>query len=55
MKKVKGIKERAQAEEDAQRKKKAAAEVLDSNSASKEEKESAKNVLGDDGDEDVIF
>lgn len=62
LKKVKGVKEKAQAAEEAERQKKAAAlkekaqngDSDKENAEAKEEPES-KNVLGDEGDEDVIF
>jgi V-type H+-transporting ATPase subunit D len=52
LKKVKGVKERAQAEEELERRKKAARA---SGSDKENDSGEAKNVLGDDGDEDVIF
>ncbi|KAK0266188.1 H(+)-transporting V1 sector ATPase subunit D [Friedmanniomyces endolithicus] len=51
LKKVKGVKERAKAEEDAERSKKARRESDKEN----EQNGEGKNVLGDEGDEDVIF
>jgi V-type H+-transporting ATPase subunit D len=52
LKKVKGVKERAQAAEELERRQKLA-------KATEGDKENdsgeAKNVLGDEGDEDVIF
>ncbi len=51
LKKVKGVKERAKAEEDAERSKKARRESDKEN----EQNGESKNVLGDEGDEDVIF
>jgi V-type H+-transporting ATPase subunit D len=70
LKKVKGVKEKAQAVEEAERRKKiqqekeAAAKEEKTNpkkdakaeaKAEPEKQEESKNVLGDDGDEDLIF
>ncbi|WPH04671.1 Hypothetical protein R9X50_00756400 [Acrodontium crateriforme] len=57
LKKVKGVKERAQAQEEEERKKKLASlkESNKENDVSEEPVESNTNVLGDEGDEDVIF
>jgi V-type H+-transporting ATPase subunit D len=58
LKKVKGVKEKAQAAEEAERRKKLQ-EEKESNKENGGEKaesqEETKNVLGDDGDEDLIF
>jgi len=58
LKKVKGVKEKAQAAEEAERRKKMQQEK-ESNKENGSEKpaqqEETKNVLGDEGDEDVIF
>ncbi|KAF2165890.1 hypothetical protein M409DRAFT_66860 [Zasmidium cellare ATCC 36951] len=50
LKKVKGVKEKVQAEEEAERQKK-----KKSSDKENEAEPESKNVLGDDGDEDVIF
>jgi V-type H+-transporting ATPase subunit D len=52
LKKVKGVKERAQAAEEAERRKK-----LGKNTDGDKENDGGegKNILGDEGDEDVIF
>ena len=61
LKKVKGVKERAAAAEEEERKAKAKRESEKENqggqdhSNGKADKEGSGNVLGDDGDEDVIF
>ena len=61
LKKVKGVKEKAQAAEDAERRKKLQEEkeANKENGGSEKEKpasqEETKNVLGDEGDEDLIF
>lgn len=57
LKKVKGVKERAQAQEEEERRKKLASlkESDKENDAGEETTESNSNVLGDEGDEDVIF
>ena len=58
LKKVKGVKEKAQAAEEAERRKKLQ-EEKESNKENGREKpasqEETKNVLGDEGDEDLIF
>jgi V-type H+-transporting ATPase subunit D len=59
LKKVKGVKEKAQAAEEAERRKKIQQEK-ESNKEDASEKpassqEETKNVLGDEGDEDLIF
>ena len=60
-KKVKGVKEKAQAAEEAERRKKLQEEkeANKENGGSEKEKpasqEETKNVLGDEGDEDLIF
>lgn len=58
LKKVKGVKEKAQAAEEAERRKKLQ-EEKESNKENGGEKpvpqEETKNVLGDEGDEDLIF
>ena len=59
LKKVKGVKEKAQAAEEAERRKKIQEEKESNkeNGAEKkpESQEETKNVLGDEGDEDLIF
>jgi len=56
LKKVKGVKERAQAsEEEAMKKKAAERRDSDKENAQQNGDEGGKNVLGDEGDEDVIF
>lgn len=58
LKKVKGVKERAQAEEEEERKKKAASRRdsdKENEGQAQEEPSEGKNILGDEGDEDVIF
>lgn len=61
LKKVKGVKEKAQAAEEAERRKKLQEEKENNkeNGGSEKEKpasqEETKNVLGDEGDEDLIF
>ena len=73
LKKVKGVKEKAQAAEEAERRKKIQQEKekeandkennkentkdakKDAKKAEPEKQEESKNVLGDDGDEDLIF
>lgn len=55
LKKVKGVKERAAAEEEAERKKKAKRDSDKENEGQEEQQQESKNVLGDEGDEDVIF
>jgi len=58
LKKVKGVKEKAQANEEAERKKKAS-QRRDSDKENEaqvdDDQGESKNVLGDEGDEDVIF
>jgi len=62
LKKVKGVKEKAQAAEEAERRKKIQEEKESNKENGGEEKkqpassqEETKNVLGDEGDEDLIF
>jgi V-type H+-transporting ATPase subunit D len=60
LKKVKGVKEKAQAAEEAERRKKIQEEKETNKENGGEEKkpasqEETKNVLGDEGDEDLIF
>ncbi len=63
LKKVKGVKEKAQAAEEAERKKKLQEQKAKSGgdsdkengNAASEEPQETKNVLGDEGDEDLIF
>jgi len=62
LKKVKGVKEKAQAAEEAERRKKMQQEKESNKESNKEngsekpaQQEETKNVLGDEGDEDVIF
>ncbi|KJX92571.1 vacuolar atp synthase subunit d like protein [Zymoseptoria brevis] len=58
LKKVKGFKEKAAAEEEAERKKKAEREKEkenDEGAANRQQSGESKNILGEDGDEDVIF
>jgi V-type H+-transporting ATPase subunit D len=58
LKKVKGVKEKAQAAEEAERRKKIQQEKESNNENKNEEpalQEETKNVLGDEGDEDLIF
>ena len=62
LKKVKGVKEKAQAAEEAERRKKIQQEKEANNGNTKEAsktepkaQEETKNVLGDEGDEDLIF
>jgi V-type H+-transporting ATPase subunit D len=55
LKKVKGFKEKAQAEEEAERKKKALSEKAKEEGTEAQQSGESKNILGEDGDEDVIF
>ncbi|CAK3870041.1 V-type proton ATPase subunit D [Lecanosticta acicola] len=58
LKKVKGVKERAQAEEEEERKKKAANRRdsdKENGPQAQGDQSEGKNILGDEGDEDVIF
>jgi V-type H+-transporting ATPase subunit D len=56
LKKVKGFKEKAAAEEEEERKKKALKEkAKEDGVANGVQSGESKNILGDDGDEDVIF
>ena len=56
LKKVKGVKERAQAaEEQAIRKRAAERQSSDKENEQQNGEDGGKNVLGDEGDEDVIF
>lgn len=58
MKKVKGVKEKAQAAEEAERRKQTEAKSdSDKENATNgnADEPASKNVLGDEGDEDVIF
>ena len=57
LKKVKGVKEKAQANEEAERKKKQASQRRESDKENEADdgQGGSKNVLGDEGDEDVIF
>ena len=59
LKKVKGVKEKAQAAEEAERRKKIQEEKESNKQNGGEKKpesqEETKNVLGDEGDEDLIF
>lgn len=59
LKKVKGVKEKAQAAEEAERRRKLQEEKESNKENGGEKKpapqEETKNVLGDEGDEDLIF
>ena len=56
LKKVKGLKERAQANEEEERaKKRRASDKENEGGGGGNAEDGGKNVLGDDGDEDLIF